>query len=310
MSANKKLLRRHAANPIITPDDMPFNCYTVMNAGATLFNGQVVLLLRVEDCTRTTGFYVAKSDDGVHFSVSPDPIKYPLSVTEERIGAGHRFDMRVTKLEGKYYIFHAVWMHPYGCGIGLCTTDDFVHFRPLHHVSEPSNRNAVMFPEKINGMYARLDRPQDCAGDKGSIWVSYSPDLEFWGRSMPLNMPQAPWIVNKCGAGAIPIKTEAGWLEIYHATAPTCSSLNYYLGAMLLDLDDPSKVIAAPRDMILAAEKDYECMGQTPNVVFTSGAVEMPDGTLNIYYGGADTRMNLAQTTVKELVDFCLTAKK
>jgi beta-1,4-mannooligosaccharide/beta-1,4-mannosyl-N-acetylglucosamine phosphorylase len=310
MSKQAKVLRRCEGNPILSPDDMPFNCYTVMNAGATMFKGQVLLVLRVEDCTRHTDFYVAKSDDGIHFTVSPQPIKYPLSVTEKRIGAAHRFDMRVTRLEGKYYAFHASWMHPYGCGIGLTTTDDFVNFTPLYHVSEPSNRNAVLFPEKIRGLYARLDRPQASTGDSGSVWLSYSPDLEFWGRSLPLNMPYTDWNTNKCGAGAIPIKTEQGWLEIYHATAPTCSSMNYYLGVMLLDLEDPSEVIAAPKEYILAAEKDYECMGQTPNVVFTSGAVEMPDGTLNVYYGGADTRMCLAQTTVKDLLDFCLRARR
>jgi len=308
MNVQKKILRRHESNPIITPDDMPFNCYTVMNSGATMFNNQVILVLRVEDCTRHTDFYVAKSDDGIHFTVSPEPIKYPLSPMEERIGTAHRFDMRVTKLEGKYYGYRAAWMHPWGCGVALCTTDDFVNFKHLYNISEPSNRNAVLFPEKINGMYARLDRPQ-ATSDNGSLWISYSPDLEFWGRSMPLNMPQTAWSTNKSGAGAIPIKTPQGWLEIYHATAPTCSSMNYHLGAMLMDLDDPSKVIAAPKEFILAAEKDYECMGQTPNVVFTSGAVEMPDGTLNVYYGGADTRMCLAQTTVKELVDFCLAAR-
>jgi len=302
---NKPILTRYEGNPILTPEDMPFRCYSVMNAGAVLFEGKVVLLLRVEDCVRTTHFYLAESADGKNFTVSEKPIDYPLSATEERIGPSHRFDMRITKLEGRYYVFHAAWMNGHGCGIGLATTEDFIHFTPLHNLSEPSNRNAVLFPEKINGLYARLDRPQD-ANDHGSVWLSYSPDLEFWGRSMPLNMPRTPWIVTKSGAGAVPIKTEHGWLEIYHATAPTCSSENYYLGAMLLDLNDPSKVIAAPGEFILAAEKDYECVGQTPNVVFTSGAVEMPDGTLNIYYGGADTRMNLARTTVRELVGFCL----
>lgn len=276
-----------------------------MNAGATIFNRKVLLLLRVEDCARRTKFHVALSEDGIHFDVCPEPIHYPLSITEQRLGESHRFDMRITRLEGKYYVLHATWLEGYGCTIGLATTEDFVNFTPMYHLSEPSNRNAVLFPEKIGGLYARLDRPQDYNG-KGSIWVSYSPDLEFWGRSMPLNMPATPWIVNKCGAGAIPIRTEKGWLLIYHATASTCSSENYYLGAMLLDLKDPSRVIAAPKEFILAPEKAYECMGQTPNVVFTSGAVEMPDGTLNLYYGGADTRMCLAQTTVDQLVEFCL----
>ena len=213
--------------------------------------------------------------------------------------------MRITPLDGTYYVTHAAWLRPWGCSMGMATTDDFVHFTPLPHLSVPSNRNNVLFPERIGGLYCRLERPQDTSG-KGGMWVSYSPDLEFWGRAMPLDVPNLPWSRNKNGAGAVPIKTGHGWLEIYHATAPTCSTENYYLGAMLLDLDDPSQIVAAPTDFILAAEEVYECVGQTPNVVFTNGAVEMPDGTLNVYYGCADTRMALAQTTVAELVAHCL----
>lgn len=307
MSAVKHPLRRHEANPILTPDDMPFRCYTVFNAGATLFQDKVLMLLRVESCERRTEFYVATSDDGVHFDVNPEPIAYPLSETEKRCGKAHRFDMRITLLEGTYYVCHASWLKRWGCCIGMATTEDFVHFEPFPHLSEPSNRNAVLFPQKIGGMYARLDRPQNIDG-AGRMWISYSPDLEFWGRHMPLDTPQTAWGSRKDGAGAVPIRTEHGWLEIYHATATTCSTENYHLGVMLLDLEDPSQVIAAPTEFILAAETDYECIGQTPNVVFTGGAVQMPDGTLNVYYGCADHRMALAQTTVQELVDYCLAA--
>jgi len=298
-------LRRHEANPILCPGDMPFRCYCVFNSGAVWFDGKVLLLLRVESCERKSDFYVATSEDGVHFEVNPEPIDYPLTETERRFDKAHRFDMRITLLEGTYYVTHASWLGRWGCCMGMATTEDFVHFEPLPHLSVPSNRNHVLFPEKIGGLYCRLERPQHING-KGETWVSYSPDLEFWGRSMPLNMPALKWGGNKNGAGAVPIKTEHGWLEIYHATASTCSSENYYLGAMLLDLEDPSRVVAAPTEFILAAEEVYECVGQTPNVVFCNGAVEMPDGTLNVYYGCADTRMALAQTTVGELVDYCL----
>lgn len=301
-------LKRHPDNPILCPGDMPFRCYSVFNSGATLFNDKVLLLLRVESCERRTDFYVATSDDGVHFEVRPKPIDYPPSETELRYGAAHRFDMRVTRLEGTWYVTHASWMGRWGCSMGMATTEDFIHFQPLGRLSVPSNRNHVLFPEKIGGLYCRLERPQHING-KGGMWVSYSRDLEFWGRSMPLDMPQLKWGGSKNGAGAVPIRTDHGWLAIYHATASTCSSENYYLGVMLLDLDDPSQVVAAPTEFILAAEEVYECVGQTPNVVFTNGAVEMPDGALNVYYGCADTRMALAQTTVGELVDYCLKAK-
>lgn len=301
-------LERYENNPILSPEDMPFRCYSVFNAGATWFKGKVLLLLRVESCKRETDFYVATSKDGIHFDVATKPVIYPLTDTEKLCGKGHRFDMRITRIGNLYYLCHATWLGHWGSCIGMATTRDFVTLKPFRHLGQPSNRNAVLFPEKINGMYARLDRPQNI-DSSGRVWISYSPDLEFWGQSMPVNLPLTPWNTAKSGPGAIPIKTSKGWLIIYHATAKTCSSENYYLAAALLDLKDPSKVIAAPRDFILAAEKPYECMGQSPNVVFTAGAVEMPDGTLNIYYAGADTRMCLATTTVQKLVKYCLAAR-
>lgn len=283
---------------------MPVECSAVFNAGAVRVGKEIVLLLRIEDFSRQTRFHVARSSDGVHFDVNPQSIDYPMTELETRYGA-HRFDMRITPLDGVYYVCHATWVGKLGCSIAIASTTDFVTFRSLPSLSVPSNRNAVLFPEKIGGLYARLERPQNIDGT-GQIWVSYSPDLCFWGKAQPLNMPYSAWSTQKSGAGCIPIRTDAGWLEIYHATAMTASTENYYLGAMLLDLNDPSRVIAAPSKFILAAEEVYECVGQVPNVVFTGGAVEMDDGTLNIYYGGADTRMCLAQTTVSQLVDFCL----
>ena len=216
-------LVRHPENPILTPETMPFRCYTVMNSGATLYNGQVLLLLRVEYCDRTTHFHTALSDDGVHFTVNPKEIQYPLTITEEHAGAGHRFDIRITKLDDVYYVTHAVWLDGMGSCIGIATTGDFENFQPIPYLSEPSNRNAVLFPEKINGMYVRIDRPQDMDGT-GGMWVSHSPDLIFWGKSLPINLPKTQWYRNKCGAGGIPIKTGEGWLLIYHATANTCST--------------------------------------------------------------------------------------
>jgi len=301
-------LKRYKGNPILTPEDMPFRCYSVFNCGATMYNGKVLLLLRVERCNLKSYFYIATSDDGIHFKVNEEPINYPLREVEKKyadVSGGHanRFDPRITKIGDTYYIYHFTWTH-FGSSFALAWTKDFEHFECQPDISVPSNRNVALFPEKINGLYARLERPME--GDKGSIWISYSPDLEFWGRSKPVELLKPHWARQKNGAGAVPIKTPKGWLIIYHGTSRNVSIENYYLGAALLDLNDPTKVIAAPEAFILAAEKDYECVGQVPNVVFTAGAVEMPDGTLNIYYGGADTRLCLAQTTVEELTTYCL----
>lgn len=303
------VLHRHPANPIIPPGEMPVPCSSVFNCGAVWHEGRVLLLLRAEDMARGNTFYVATSEDGVRFEIEREPIRYPLRETEAR-WLHNRFDMRITPMadEGVYYVSHASWLGGYGSCIGISRTRDFVDFEAVGELSVPSNRNAALFPEKIGGRYARLERPQDVDGS-GRIWVSYSPDLIYWGDSRPVVLPDVPWSRCKTGAGAVPIRTEAGWLCVYHATAKNCATENYYLGVMLLDLERPDRVLAAPRQFILQPETVYECIGQVPNVVFTNGAVVMPDGTLNIYYGGADTRVCLAQVPLDELVEFCLTAK-
>ena len=281
---------------------MPFPCYAVYNAGATLFEGKILLLLRVENPQIHCTFHVATSDDGIHFTVEPEPVRYPFRAFESMYGS-HRYDPRITRIGEDYYVMHAIH-NKFGATFGLARTRDFKTLTPVGDTSVPFNRNAVLFPEKIKGLYARLERP--VSGEhNGSIWVSYSPDLEFWGRSMPVDLPRHLWCEQKVGAGAVPIRTERGWLEIYHGTQMTASTENYFLGVCLLDAEDPSRILKAPKRFVLAAEKPYECMGQVPNVVFTSGAVVLEDGTVNVYYGGADTRVCLAQTTIAELLDFC-----
>jgi len=298
------LLRRHERNPILAPGDMPVPCSSVFNCGAVSFRGETLLLLRVEDMARDNLFYAATSANGIDFTVQETPIDYPFRDTEERF-LDNRFDMRITPLEGEYYVTHASWLGGYGSCIGIARTKDFRHFQALGELSVPSNRNAALFPEKINGRYARLERPQDVDGT-GRIWISYSPDLLYWGQARPIVLPKTPWSAAKAGAGAIPIRTDCGWLCIYHATAKNCATENYYLGAMLLDLEDPSKVVAAPRQFLLQPETPYECQGQVPNVVFTNGAILTDDGIVNLYYGGADTRVCLAQAPLADLLDFCL----
>ena len=309
---NKELLqlKRHDGNPIISPKDMPVPCSAVFNTGATRFEGKVLLLMRVENFERVSNFHVGLSDDGVNFDINPEPINYPLRDIEKRYGS-HRFDMRITELEGEYYVCHALWLNAGSC-IAMAKTKDFVNFEPLPSVSVPSNRNAVLFPEKVNGLYARLERPQNTQGI-GDMWISYSPDMTFWGLHEPIRMPEFPitsWASHKTGAGVPPIKTSEGWLKIYHGTTLTCSTENYYLGVALLDLNDPAKVLAAPRSYILGADEVYECVGQTNNAVFAGGAVEMEDGTLNVYYGAADSRICLARSSVKELLEYCLDNKE
>ena len=184
---------------------------------------------------------------------------------------------------------------------------DFKKLEWLGCISEPDNRNGVLFPEKINGSYVRLDRPNISERGQGDIWISFSPDLIHWGRSRCIMCrDDFRWAWHKIGPGAPPIKTPEGWLEIFHGVRTQCAQhYVYQLGVFLLDLDEPWKVIAKAERAILIPQMDYELTGQTPSVVFTSGAVAEDDGTVKIYYGAADSVMCLAETTVNELLDAC-----
>jgi beta-1,4-mannooligosaccharide/beta-1,4-mannosyl-N-acetylglucosamine phosphorylase len=147
--------------------------------------------------------------------------------------------------------------------------------------------------------------------DPANIWISYSNDLIHWGNSKPiLEVRPGYWDCQKIGAGAVPIKTEKGWLEIYHGVFQNCSGFIYRLGVCLLDIDDPSKVISRGDDAILWPEHDYERRGNVSNVVFTSNAIVENDGTVKIYYGAADTCIGLAEAKLDDLIDACFSKNK
>ena len=221
------------------------------------------------------------------------------------------YDPRITKIENEYIIAYASCGR-HGVRVGIVKTNDFTTFERVGIASEQGNRNAVLFPEKINGYYARLDRPMgDELRDPANIWISYSKDLIHWGNSKPiLEVRPGYWDCQKIGAGAVPIKTEKGWLEIYHGVFPNCSGFIYRLGVCLLDIDDPSKVIARGDDAILWPEHDYERIGNVSNVVFTSNAIVEDNGTVKIYYGAADTCIGLAEAKLDDLIEACFNKNK
>ncbi len=174
-------------------------------------------------------------------------------------------------------------------------------------ITEADYRNVVIFPEKFNGLYARLDRPHSEISP-WSIWISYSPDLRYWGDSRLIMNPEPyHWDEMKIGPGAPPIKTDKGWLSIYHGVFPTMDGSVYRLGVALHDLDDPAKIIGIADNWILQPEEPYEITGYVHNVVFTCGAIPEDDGTVKIYWGGADTVMCVGTARIDNLVDLCLT---
>jgi len=304
----KEIVRRYEGNPILTADDMPFECSGVYNSGAVKFGDKYLMMLRVESIDITCCFIVAESADGYNFTVRDKPIPMPVGDPEFDEYTSHLiYDPRVTPLEGRYYLNFACHSD-HGVRVGQMVTDDFETYEWMGFASEIDNRNAVLFPEKVNGLYARLDRPlaQD---DRANMWISYSPDMVFWGKSrcVAKRADNGNWQWQKIGAGAVPIKTKKGWLCITHAVH-TMARYNYvyHLGAMLLDPADPSVVIARSRAPILSPRELYERVGLTANVVFTSGAIVEPDGEVKIYYGGADTVQCVGLSTIDDLLHACL----
>lgn len=299
---------RYPGNPILTGAAFPesYHILRVFNSGVVQWDERMLMACRAEDRALMNHIWMADSSDGIHFIPRPRPIELPYDDPDfAEYAAGMVYDPRITRIDDTFYLVHAAHSG-HGCRLSLLQTEDFEIFRWRGHISETDNRNGVLFPERIGGAYARLDRP-NTGGSFGDIWISYSPDLIHWGRAKcVLRNSQVRWAWTKVGPGAVPIKTPEGWLNIFHGVRTQCQShYVYQLGVCLLDLEDPSKVLAMAKEAILEPFEPYELVGQTPSVVFTSGAVVEPDGEVKIYYGGADTVQCLATTTVSRLLQAC-----
>lgn len=301
-----KLITRHPANPILTVDHIPERANCVFNSGAAVApDGSVMMLVNIWASDWTPKFLWARSADGVHFEVSSantvvPPDEYPY-VPHEGI-----FDTRITLLDGWYYITYNVASR-LGGRIRLCRTRDFRALEDLGFITQPDHRNCVLFPEKLDGAFLRLERPN--VGDSGDIYLSYSPDLIHWGRTkLALERNCRYWESAKIGPGAPPVKTSEGWLCIYHGCRESMNGYQYSAGCMLLDLNDPSRVIGKMRDCLMWPETLYERVGQVNNVVFPTAALRFGDDPdrLSIYYGCADTCIGLASASIRTLTSKCL----
>jgi len=303
---NRLLVTRYEGNPILTKHDIPYAVETVHNAGAIKFEGRYILLFRSHLHNGRSIIGIARSEDGYDFKADPTPFMVPS--TE---GVFSRFeeygveDPRICCLEGAYYITYSAYSR-FGVRIGLAKTDDFKTVERISVISEPDMRNVVIFPETFEGRYARLDRPHS-EMNSWSIWLSWSPDLVHWGESEPVINPVVyHWDQMKIGPGATPIKTPDGWLNIFHGVFPTMDGSVYRLGVALHDLANPARVLGVADDWIVSPEDSWELTGYVHNVVFSCGAVAEDDGTLKIYWGGADTVMCVGTARIADLVRLCL----
>ena len=304
----RDVLRRWARNPIITLEDIPFPCNTVFNGAVTKFQDKYIILLRVEDRQGHSVVLKAYSDDGYHFVVEEKPCLFPSDEEPFSIYEAKGVeDPRIMCIDGVYYVMYTAYSR-YGARIALAKTEDFVTYERLALVSGPGNKDGVLFPEKINGKYARLDRP--ITNGIGNIWVSFSDDLVYWGDSkLVAEIRRDYWDSFRIGASVPPIKTDKGWLEIYHGVKMMSSGPIYRLGVFLLDINDPSKMLGRADIPILGPREPYERIGDVNNVVFSCGAVVEDDGEVKVYYGAADTCICVATGTIEELLDVCLEDK-
>jgi predicted GH43/DUF377 family glycosyl hydrolase len=300
----RDLLCRWEYNPIITCDDIPLESNTVFNGTPVKYGDIYLLLLRVEGQQGYSFFCLAKSDDGFRFDVDDRPCMLPAEEGHFALWEENGLeDPRITFFEGWYYIMYTA-VSPYGHRIALARTYDFETFERIALISGPGNKDGVLFPRKINGCYARLDRP--IGNGIGSIWVSYSPDLINWGRSRLVISPRPRyWDSSRVGASIPPILTDRGWLEIYHGFKMTSSGPIYRIGTVMLDLNDPSRVIGRCLNPVLSPRQEYERIGDVKNVVFASGAIVENDGEVKVYYGAADTSICVATAHIDELVESC-----
>ncbi|RMF96969.1 MAG: glycosidase [Candidatus Schekmanbacteria bacterium] len=310
MKVKKDLVKRYEGNPILTKKDIPYPVETVHNAAVIKKDGKYIMLFRSHLRNGRSIIGKAESEDGFNFQADDKPFltpskEEPFSVYEE-YGVE---DPRLCEIEGIYYITYSAYSR-HGVRIGLAKTEDFNNIERIAFITECDYRNVVLFPEKIDGLYYRLDRPHSEISP-WSIWISSSPDLIHWGNSEIIIKPQNyHWDEMKVGPGATPIRTDKGWLNIFHGVFKTMDGSIYRLGVALHELENPGKIIGVADDWILQPEDSWEITGYVHNVVFSCGAVPEDDGTLKLYWGGADTVMCVGTAIVEELVELCLKKKR
>jgi len=300
-----EIFTRYKRGPILTPDDLPFQANGVFNPGVAEIDGEVVLLLRVENPEGISEARVARSRNGVDGwriaekpLLEPDLPEYPF----EEWGCE---DARVSQTgAGEWVIAYTAYSR-YGPTVALATTSDFESVTRLGAVLSPPNKDAAVLPEQVDGrQWIMLHRP--VSGGQEHIWYICSEgSLEDWRRPGVL-LPErgGPWWDGlRVGVGAPPLRTERGWLLLYHGVKEMGNRPLYRLGLALLDLQNPRKAIARAKRWVFTPEADYERQGLIPNVVYTCGAFLRGDEVW-MYYGGADTVVGLATAKLSDLLDF------
>lgn len=313
------LIWQYDLNPETNPYFMKrLGINAVLNSGAIELNGKYYLVARVEGDDRKSFFAVAESDSPVDgFRFWDYPILLPDTCPEET----NVYDMRLTKHEDGY-IYGVFCSESKDTSVndlsaavaaaGIVRTRDLKTWERLDNLTtlhSPQQRNVVLHPEFVNGKYAFYTRPMDDfidTGSGGGIGFGLCDDIEHAviDEEKMTSLRKYHTITEvKNGAGAVPIKTEKGWIHIAHGVRNTAAGLRYVIYAFATDLKDPSRVIAEPSGMLIGP-RGGERVGDVSNVVFTNGAITTENGDVYIYYASSDTRMHVASTTIDKLIDY------
>jgi len=303
------LFERCGDNPIITVEDIPFPVQSVFNPGAVLHEGEVILLLRVEDMRGFSCFVRARSADGVSGwrideepVLKPEPERFP----EEIWGVE---DPRITYVPelGEYVVAYTAYSRG-GPLVSLAKTRDLVRFEKLGAVFPPEDKDAALFPVRIRGKWAVIHRPlSGMKGIGGHMWISYSPDLLHWGDHRILIHAREGgwWDANKIGLSPPPMEIPEGWLVLYHGVRYTAGGVIYRLGLALLDREDPARVLRRSDEWIFGPREPYETYGDVDHVVFPCGWV-VRDGMMYLYYGAADSCVGLATAPLEKVREYIM----
>ena len=321
------VLERSPHNPILTRAHIPpypprvTDPSSVFNPGAIKVGDTYHMLLRVQARSRETHLWPARGTDGVRFAPAPRPVTIEgLDDVGEHVY--HVYDPRLTRIDDEILMTFAADVDG-ACRVGVARTSDLERYELVGFDRTADMRNSVLFPRRIDGKYARLVRPNRTALDDGptsgeEIELHVSDDLQAWTSRGCVLAGRPHYWDERIGSGPPPLATRAGWLHVYHGVATHFqSACIYQAGAVLLDLDDPTRVLARTWDNVLEPRELYELAGQVPNVVFPGGMVAedvdedgfaTPTSELKIYYGAADTCIGLATTTVERLLAACVPA--
>ena len=300
----KDIFRRYPYNPILMAKDWPYPVNTVFNPAAASFDGKVLLLARVEDRRGFSHLTKAVSEDGVsNWIIDKSPTMEPDPDHQEE--AWGIEDPRISYIDElkKYAIVFTAYSDA-GPVVSMALTEDFTEFERLGPILPPEDKDAAIFPRRFDGKWLLIHRPIDHGSN---IWISSSDNLRYWGEHKILINARGGswWDGYKVGLCAQPLETPDGWLILYHGVKQTASGAIYRLGLVLLDLDNPLKVLRRSDEWVFGPQEIYEKEGDVRDVVFPCGWVlDAENDRIKMYYGAADTSIALAVASLKETLDY------